>query len=55
MGNSVSNQSAAISSQVAITENKKEVPGEKPKACKACCACPDTKRVRDEWYGNQCS
>lgn len=22
--------------------------GEKPK-CKACCACPETKKVRDEW------
>ncbi|KAH8398416.1 hypothetical protein KR009_006086, partial [Drosophila setifemur] len=21
--------------------------GEKPKACKACCACPETKRARD--------
>ena len=51
MGNSVSNQSVAISSQVAITEDKKEKqPGDKPKACKACCACPETKRVRDEWY-----
>lgn len=52
MGNSASNQNSSISSnssQVTITENKKEVTGEKPKACKACCACPDTKRVRDEW------
>lgn len=23
--------------------------GEKPK-CKACCACPETKKVRDKWY-----
>lgn len=23
-------------------------PGEKPK-CKACCACPETKKVRDVW------
>lgn len=23
--------------------------GEKPK-CKACCACPETKKVRDQWY-----
>lgn len=23
-------------------------PGEKPK-CKACCACPETKKVRDAW------
>jgi hypothetical protein len=22
--------------------------GEKPK-CKACCACPETKKIRDEW------
>ncbi len=22
---------------------------EKKPACKACCACPDTKRVRDAW------
>ncbi|KAL7744680.1 hypothetical protein ACLKA6_017180 [Drosophila palustris] len=22
--------------------------GDKPKACKACCACPETKRARDQ-------
>lgn len=26
-------------------------PTEKPK-CKACCACPETKKVRDAWYVN---
>uniref|UniRef100_A0AC35THG9 ANK_REP_REGION domain-containing protein n=1 Tax=Rhabditophanes sp. KR3021 TaxID=114890 RepID=A0AC35THG9_9BILA len=29
-----------------VAEAKKD--GEKPKSCKACCACPETKRVRDE-------
>lgn len=24
-------------------------PTDKPKACKACCACPETKQVRDAW------
>ena len=24
---------------------------QKPKL-KACCACPETKKLRDEWYGN---
>lgn len=50
MGNSVSTQTPPISSPI-VSENKKEVsaaPGEKPK-CKACCACPETKKVRDEW------
>lgn len=53
MGNSASNQTPAISqnSQITATENNKKevVAGEKPKACKACCACPETKKVRDEW------
>lgn len=29
-------------------EQEKAAPAEKPK-CKACCACPETKRARDEW------
>lgn len=26
-----------------------EATTEKKPACKACCACPETKRVRDDW------
>lgn len=47
MGNSVSNQTPAISS-VAVPEKKEAATGEKPK-CKACCACPETKKPRDAW------
>lgn len=42
------------SAKSATTETKSEVApnptatGEKPK-CKACCACPETKQVRDAW------
>ena len=43
MGNTV--QTATID-PVKVVENKET--GEKPK-CKACCACPETKKARDEW------
>lgn len=43
MGNSIQ---ASTKDPVKITDNKET--GEKPK-CKACCACPETKKVRDEW------
>jgi hypothetical protein len=33
-------------------DNKKEttVEAESPKKLKPCCACPETKRARDQWY-----
>lgn len=33
----------------ASTDAEPAAPEKKP-ACKACCACPETKRVRDDWY-----
>lgn len=43
------------SSESKPTENPATIPvpadqkaGDKPK-CKACCACPETKKARDEW------
>lgn len=32
--------------EVSPTSNTEEQPAKKPK-CKACCACPETKKVRD--------
>lgn len=54
MGNSTSATQTSISSQSSVLEknsSKTEAAGEKPK-CKACCACPETKKLRDEWYAN---
>lgn len=50
MGNSASNQTPAISSVATTVAESKDstAAGEKPK-CKACCACPETKKVRDAW------
>lgn len=51
MGNSVSTQTPAISSvatSVAESKDTTTASGEKPK-CKACCACPETKKARDAW------
>lgn len=50
MGNS-SNKSAAIEIK-SETPPKPAANGEKPK-CKACCACPETKQVRDAWYAGR--
>lgn len=50
MGNSASTQTPAISSPPSTVTEKKDTTatGEKPK-CKACCACPETKKARDAW------
>lgn len=45
MGNS---NSATQQATIKAPEVKDVATGEKPK-CKACCACPETKKVRDEW------
>lgn len=42
MGNASQKVEAASTTTV---ENE-----EAPKKLKPCCACPETKRVRDEWY-----
>lgn len=49
MGNSASteNSSSPIKS-IETTPAAKTV--EKKPACKACCACPETKKPRDAWY-----
>lgn len=39
--------SSATGSAAAAAEAEKAAPAEKPK-CKACCACPETKKARDE-------
>lgn len=44
MGNS-----GAKPETVSVPDAPQSPPGEKPK-CKACCACPETKKARDEWY-----
>ena len=31
------------------TDDKSDTTEKKP-ACKACCACPETKQARDKWY-----
>lgn len=46
MGNSQSSI-ASVSSPATANEPLKMTEG-KPK-CKACCACPETKKLRDEW------
>lgn len=43
MGNTSAKESNEVKS---VVSNQS---GEKPKICKACCACPDTKKVRDAW------
>ena len=48
MGNTASATAPAIQSLTPAPDSKAAVPGEKPK-CKACCACPETKKIRDEW------
>lgn len=40
MGNSAAKESV---------DETNQKPTEKPKNCKACCACPETKKVRDAW------
>lgn len=45
MGNSESKTTSEASTAAPPTP---AVQGEKPK-CKACCACPETKQVRDKW------
>lgn len=47
MGNSVSNEIKPIEIPNP-TANAGEVEVKKSK-CKACCACPETKKIRDEW------
>lgn len=47
MGNTAS-ATQSIESPTPAPANK-AADGEKPK-CKACCACPETKKIRDEWY-----
>lgn len=49
MGNSASteNSSSPIKS---IETSPAPKSGEKKPACKACCACPETKKPRDAWY-----
>lgn len=34
----------------ASTQIVSDVAKEQPKKLKACCACPETKKVRDAWY-----
>jgi len=31
------------------SESATQPTGEKKKPCKACCACPETRKLRDEW------
>lgn len=45
MGNSATKETSEVNNTVVANQK----PGEKPKACKACCACPETKKVRDAW------
>ncbi|XP_017130553.1 cytochrome c oxidase copper chaperone [Drosophila elegans] len=51
MGNSMSQGAVAPSvsaaQPVATASATAPAAGEKPKTCKACCACPETKRARD--------
>lgn len=44
MGNSVDKGSTEVSNVITSAAPA----AEKPK-CKACCACPETKRARDQW------
>lgn len=44
MGNSAVKESVQAAAVTTNTNNT----GEKPK-CKACCACPETKKARDQW------
>lgn len=37
-----------VKSDQSMITSEKNAP-EEPKKLKACCACPDTKRVRDAW------
>ena len=47
MGNtSIKETVQAVNIQPSATDVA--APAKKPN-CKACCACPDTKRVRDQW------
>lgn len=45
MGN-ISEKVDAASAQITNTSDIKQEP---PKKLKPCCACPETKKVRDEW------
>ncbi|KAG5680419.1 hypothetical protein PVAND_009927 [Polypedilum vanderplanki] len=47
MGNSTSSDVKATAAQE-IVNSTTEVIGEKKGKCKACCACPETKKARDE-------
>lgn len=54
MGNTVVKESVQAAAQITSIGGSAEVvpvAAEKPK-CKACCACPETKRVRDQWYND---
>lgn len=47
MGNSASSPST---SPIISSASAEQVTGEKEKPkCKACCACPETKKARDTW------
>lgn len=46
MGNSVVKETVSAANTSPIIETV--ATSEKPK-CKACCACPETKKVRDAW------
>ncbi|CRK91261.1 CLUMA_CG004941, isoform A [Clunio marinus] len=47
MGNTASTMTPAVESINPPSEVKQAAPEEKKK-CKACCACPETKKIRDE-------
>lgn len=49
MGSSSSKGVGVVETAAATTaSNAAAAGGDKPK-CKACCACPETKRARDQW------
>lgn len=47
MGNTASAATPSIQPPAPVPEAK-AADGAKPK-CKACCACPETKKIRDAW------
>lgn len=51
MGNTVGAQFTvqAASVDAATPTTEATTTGAKKPACKACCACPETKRARDQW------
>lgn len=46
MGNASLKETVQAASNTIIADSEKPA---KPK-CKACCACPETKKARDAWY-----